>query len=132
MKTYDFGHRVTYAETDRMGFAYYGNYLTWFEIGRTELIRASGMAYRELEDTGYMLPVIEASCRYHAPAKYDDLLTIRTTLAEFKGIRMAFTYQILLDGKVLAEGETKHAFTDRDGKPVKVGKDLKAMILGEK
>jgi len=131
MKAHDHPHRVTYAETDRMGFAYYGNYLTWFEIGRTELIRASGMAYCELEEKGYMLPVTEASCRYHAPAKYDDLVTIRTTLAEFKGIRMTFTYEIVLDGKVLAEGETKHAFTDRDGKPVKVGRDIRALILGE-
>jgi len=114
-----------------MGFAYYGNYLTWFEIGRTELIRASGMAYRELEDRGYMLPVTEASCRYHAPARYDDLVTIRTTLAEFKGIRMTFGYEILLDGRLLAEGATKHAFTDRDGKPVKVSKELRALILGD-
>jgi len=131
MKTHDHPHRVTYAETDRMGFAYYGNYLTWFEIGRTELIRASGMAYRELEERGYMLPVIEATCRYHAPARYDDLVTIRTTLAEFKGIRMTFTYRILLDEKLLAEGETRHAFTDCDGRPVKVGRDVRAMILGE-
>lgn len=131
MKEHDHPHRVTYAETDRMGFAYYGNYLTWFEIGRTEMIRASGMAYRELEDRGYMLPVTEAACRYHAPARYDDLVTIHTTLTEFKGIRMTFGYEILLDGIVLAEGVTKHAFTDRDGKPVKIGKDVKAMILGE-
>jgi acyl-CoA thioester hydrolase len=90
LKHFDHEHRVTYAETDQMGFVYYANYLVYFEIGRTEYIRSSGMSYKQLEDLGYMLPVLEASCKYHKPAKYDDILTIRTKVTDFKGIRLVF------------------------------------------
>ncbi|MGC2424176.1 MAG: thioesterase family protein [Nitrospirota bacterium] len=117
--SFDFPHRVTYAETDKMGFVYYGNYLTYFEIGRTELIRSLGRPYSELEDEGYYLPVIEASCRYLKSALYDDLLTIRTVVSESKGVRLGFKYEILRDNENLAEGMTLHAFVDRQGKPVR-------------
>ncbi|MHB8173076.1 MAG: acyl-CoA thioesterase [Nitrospirota bacterium] len=119
MTGFDFPHRVTYAETDKMGFVYYGNYLTYFEIGRTELIRSFGRPYSDLENEGFCLPVIETSCKYLKPARYDDLLTIRTEISEFKGVRMGFKYEILRDGEKLAEGTTLHAFVDRQGKPVK-------------
>jgi acyl-CoA thioester hydrolase len=117
--SFDFPHRVTYAETDKMGFVYYGNYLTYFEIGRTELIRSLGRPYRELEDEGYYLPVIEASCKYLKAARYDDLLTIRTAVSECKGVRLGFKYEILRDNEKLAQGITLHAFVDRQGKPVR-------------
>ncbi len=117
--SFDFPHRVTYAETDKMGFVYYGNYLTYFEIGRTELIRSLGRPYRELEDEGYYLPVIEASCKYLKSARYDDLLTIRTAVSECKGVRLGFEYEILRDNDKLAQGITQHAFVDRQGKPVR-------------
>ncbi len=117
--SFDFPHRVTYAETDKMGFVYYGNYLTYFEIGRTELIRSLGRPYRELEDEGYYLPVIEASCKYLKSARYDDLLTIRTAVSECKGVRLGFEYEILRDNEKLAQGMTQHAFVDRQGKPVR-------------
>ena len=117
--SFDFPHRVTYAETDKMGFVYYGNYLTYFEIGRTELIRSLGRPYRELEDEGYYLPVIEASCKYLKSARYDDLLTIRTAVSECKGVRLGFQYEILRDNDKLAQGMTQHAFVDRQGKPVR-------------
>lgn len=123
--SHDHEHRVTYAETDKMGFVYYGNYLVYFEIGRTELIRASGFAYKELEDAGYFLPVIEASCRYHKPARYDDLLTIRTQVSEFKGIRLGFSYEILRGEELLAEGSTTHAFMDAEGRPKKLSTAIK-------
>jgi acyl-CoA thioester hydrolase len=116
---FDFPHRVTYAETDKMGFVYYGNYLTYFEIGRTELIRSLGRPYSELEDEGYYLPVIEASCKYLKSARYDDLLTIRTLVSECKGVRLGFTYEVLRDDEKLAQGMTLHAFVDRQGKPVR-------------
>ncbi len=128
MKHFEFEHRVTYAETDRMGFVYYANYLIYFEIGRTEYIRSSGMAYKELEDMGYMLPVLEASCKYHKPARYDDVLTIRTTISEFKGIRLGFTYEIIRDGIKLVEGTTSHAFVDIEGRPRKLSPELQEKI----
>lgn len=122
---HEHGHRVTYSETDQMGFVYYANFLVWFEIGRTELIRAAGLTYRELEEMGFMLPVIEASCRYHRPAMYDDFVTIRTRVTELKGVRMSFGYEIVKDGVVLAEGITRHAFMDKDGRPVKPPQEIK-------
>jgi acyl-CoA thioester hydrolase len=128
MTHHDFPHRVTYSETDRMGFAYYANYLVWFEIGRTELFRASGLAYKDLEDMGYMLPVIEASCRFMRPVHYDDLLTIRTRVSEFKGVRLGFAYAILKDGQVIAEGATLHAFMDKEGRPKKLPRDIRERL----
>ena len=128
MKHFDHEHRVTYAETDRMGFVYYANYLVYFEIGRTEYIRSSGMTYKQLEDMGYMLPVLEASCKYLKPAKYDDILTIRTKVADFKGIRLGFSYEILRDGIKLVEGTTNHAFVDTEGRPKKLSPEIQEKI----
>ncbi len=134
MTSFDFPHRVTYAETDKMGFVYYGNYMTYFEIGRTELIRSFGRPYIDLENEGFYLPVIEVSCRYFKPARYDDLLAIRTEITEFKGVRLGFKYEILRlvgwsrDGEKLAEGATLHAFMDGQGKPVRPPEWLKEMI----
>jgi acyl-CoA thioester hydrolase len=117
--SFDFPHRVTYAETDKMGFVYYGNYLTYFEIGRTELIRSLGRPYSEMEDEGYYLPVIEASCKYMKSARYDDLLTIRTVVSECKGVRLGFKYDVLRNNETIAHGMTLHAFVDGQGKPVR-------------
>jgi len=128
VRHFDFEHRVTYAETDRMGFVYYANYLVYFEIGRTEYIRSSGMAYKELEDMGYMLPVLSASCKYLKPARYDDILTIRTAISEFKGIRLGFSYEILRDGVKLVEGITDHAFVDIEGRPRKLSPEIQEKI----
>lgn len=124
----DFQHRVTYSETDQMGFVYYANYLVYFEIGRTELCRASGLPYRELEEMGYFLPVIEASCRYNAPARYDDILTIRTRVVLFKGLRLNFGYEITKDGLSIADGMTLHAFMDDRGRPKKLSTAVKDRI----
>jgi acyl-CoA thioester hydrolase len=128
MSFYDFPHRVTYSETDQMGFVYYANYFVFFEIGRTELIRASGLPYRVLEEMGFFLPVIEASCRYLGPARYDDLLTIRSWVTEFKGLKLKFSYEIMRDGEKLAEGMTLHAFMDGSGKPKKLSPAIKDRI----
>jgi len=128
LKHFDHEHRVTYAETDRMGFVYYANYLVYFEIGRTEYIRSSGMTYKQLEDMGYMLPVLEASCKYLKPAKYDDILTIRTKVTDFKGIRLGFSYEILRDGIKLVEGTTNHAFVDTEGRPKKLSPEIQEKI----
>jgi acyl-CoA thioester hydrolase len=120
-RTSRFVVRVRYADTDQMGFVYYGNYLRWFEIGRTEMLRALGMSYREVEEAGVRLPVLEARCRYLKPARYDDEVVIETRLAGLGRASMRFTYRVLRapDDEPLAEGETEHCFLDRRGRPVR-------------
>ena len=111
--------RVRYAETDQMGIVYYANYLVWFEIGRVELLRALGLVYSQLEiDHQCILPVIEASCRYRAPARYDDEILIETRPSLLRGSVIKFAYRILrkapegTEPTVLAEGETVHVVCD--------------------
>jgi acyl-CoA thioester hydrolase len=110
--------RVRYAETDRMGVVYYANYLIWFEVGRTDLLRDAGWSYREMETEGFMLPVIEATCVYKQPARYDDELEIRTTGQLMSPVRLRFEYEIARtsDGVLLVTGHTEHASLDRHGK----------------
>ena len=111
--------RVRYAETDQMGIVYYANYLVWFEIGRVELLRSLGLAYSQLEtEHECILPVVEASCRYRSPAKYDDEILIETRPVLLRGSVIKFGYRILrkaADGAeptFLAEGETVHVVCD--------------------
>ena len=118
-------YRVPYADTDQMRVVYYGNYLTYFERGRNELLRACGMTYREMENTGIALPVLEAQVHYHAPATYDDLLDITVWCSEFKGVRLKICCEIKRDGKLLAEGYTIHAHVDiRTLKPLRPSSQL--------
>ncbi len=113
--------RVLFADTDAMGIVYYANYLKWFEAGRVELMRRMGMAYRELTGIGIHLPVTEATVRYLSPARYDDLLSIHAEIRGWKRASIAFGYRIEReDGTALADGSTVHAFTDADGKIVRV------------
>ena len=113
--------RVIYGDTDAAGIVYYGNYLRWFEIGRAELMRQKGFSYRDvMERDGVLLPVIEAGATYHASARYDDVLRIHAEIREVKGVRLTFGYRIQReDGAVLVTGHTVHAFTGRDGRPVR-------------
>jgi len=113
------GLRVRYPEVDRMGVAHHGSHFVWFEIGRTELMRNLGMSYAQLEDDGIYLPVIEAACAYRAPARYDDLLRVRTEIAGASAVRVAFSYRIERepDGVLVATGGTSHAAVDRRGRP---------------
>lgn len=112
--------RVTFADTDAMGIVYYANYLKWFETGRVELMRKMGMVYRDLTSTGYHLPVVEARVKYVSPARYDDLLHIRAEVRNRGGASITFGYEIEReDGRLLAEGDTVHAFTDSRGKVVR-------------
>ncbi len=105
-----------------MGVVYYSNYFVWFEVGRTDLLRESGLTYRELEAQGVSLPVIEAQCEYHRSARYDDDLEILTTGALLSPVRVEFTYRIVKpqDGAELATGRTVHAVLDRDGRPCRL------------
>ena len=111
--------RVRYAETDQMGVAYYANHFVWFELGRTEFFRQRGYVYKDLEEQeGCFIIVAEAHCRYHSPARYDEVLTVRTRVKEARTRVVVFSYEILgPDGRKVATGETLHVVTDREGKP---------------
>ncbi len=111
--------RVRYSETDRMGYVYYGNYASYYEVGRVEALRSLGLSYREMEDSGIMLPVFHFSIKYYKPAFYDDLLTVKTTIPELPTTRIKFLYQIYNINKVLLnEGETTLIFVNtKTGKP---------------
>ena len=112
--------RVRYAETDQMGYVYYGNYYTYFEVGRVECMRARGVAYKDMEiaDDSFIV-VAESNCRYRRPARYDDLLRIRTRVAELRRRTLKFSYEVLreADSELLASGETLHVICDRQGRP---------------
>ena len=112
--------RVRYAETDQMGVVYHANFFVWFEVGRVELIRAMGMEYRrmEIEDDCHIV-VADAHCRYHHPARYDELLRVRTRIAESKSRVVRFSYEVFResDRTLLATGETVHVICGRNGRP---------------
>ncbi|MDX2433085.1 MAG: thioesterase family protein [Desulfobacterales bacterium] len=114
-------YRVLYGDTDAAGVVYYANYLRYFEKGRTEYMRDLVMTYKKIEDLGLLLPVIECYSRYKAPASYDDLLTIETSLAELKNVSCRFNYRIYKNDSdnsrtLLAKGYTVNASVNRDGK----------------
>ena len=108
--------RVRYAETDRMGLLHHANYLVYFEQARTELLRMRGVAYKDLEDQGYFLVIAKVELKYRAPAHYDDLLTIRTSVTRATPVRLEHRYEVVRDGAVICEGSTTLACVDREGK----------------
>ena len=123
--------RVRYAETDGMGVVYYGNYLTWFEVGRTDLLRQLGRSYREIEESERIhLPVVEAHCRYHKPARYDDLVDILTRASRPTRASLQFDYELSRaeDGVLLASGSTLHVAVDRQGKPCRLPRELRGLF----
>jgi acyl-CoA thioester hydrolase len=123
--------RVRYAETDQMGFAYYANYLAWFEVGRCEWLRSLGWSYRDLEvRDAIMLPVIEAHCEYRQPARYDDEILIRSRGGLASPVRIRFTYEVVRagDGAALAGGHTVHASTDLAGRPKRLPARVRAFF----
>ncbi|MDD5757993.1 MAG: acyl-CoA thioesterase [Desulfobulbaceae bacterium] len=118
--------RVLYGDTDSGGVVYYANYLRYFEHGRTELMRDRCCTYRDLEDQGFIMPVVESYLRYKASAAYDDLLNIRTALVELKSVSCKFNYTIFResDQKLLVKGFTVHAVVNRAGRLVKFPEDV--------
>ncbi len=113
MISFQMQHRVAYYETDTMGYVHHSNYIRYFEIARTEMIRAAGFSYAALEATGVMMPIIEVQCRYKLPAKYDDLLTLKATVRDEPTARMTIDYEILNEeGGVVCIGSTVLAFVD--------------------
>jgi acyl-CoA thioester hydrolase len=111
---------VRYGEADGMGIVYYANYLTYFEVGRTDFFCAQGMHYASLEEQGILAPCVEVSCRYHRPARYGQELTLSTALTAMPGVRLVFSYHLTrpADGALLATGQTVHACVDRSGRPL--------------
>ena len=123
--------RVRYAETDKMGVVYHSNYLIWFEIGRTDWLRETGITYREMEaEDGIQLPVIEAHCEYRQGARYDDDIEIRTRAKKLSPVRVQFDYEAIrrADGATLATGHTVHATIDRQGRPVRMPDRVKELF----
>ncbi|HEY3121428.1 MAG TPA: thioesterase family protein [Vicinamibacteria bacterium] len=122
--------RVRYAETDQMGIAHHAEYFAWFEVGRTDLLRGRGLTYRELEQDGVRLPVIETHAQFRRPAYYDDLLEIRTRLVAISGARVSFEYEVLRSGSpdVLAVGSTSHAAVGQDGRPRRLPPELRRSL----
>ena len=110
--------RVRYAETDQMGVVYHANYFVWFEVGRVELMRELGVSYREMEQEGCMIAVVDVRCRYKSPARYDDELVVRTQLKNVRETLVHFSYELVRasDGTLLAEAETTHIVIDNEMK----------------
>ncbi len=123
-------HRVSYGETDAMGVLYYAEYLHIFERARSEFIRTRGMSYAEVEKRGIILPVREATCRYRAPARYDDLLRVRVGISAWGRASVTFSYAIYDEEKkrLLTTGTTQHAMVSPTGRPVAVPDWLKRLF----
>ncbi len=124
--SYRVSYRVIYGDTDQMGVSYYANYLKWFEMGRNDFLRKIGTPYTSVEKSGLMFPVIEVSCRYHRPARYDDEVVIETSITDLAPVSLIFSYRILRkdDDQLLATGWTKHACVDREGQITKMLPDM--------
>lgn len=136
MFSYKHQVRVRYAETDNMGYVYYGNYAAYYEVARTEMLRSTGISYKELEDMGVMLPVIELHSQYIKAAKYDDLITINIYIREKPGIRIKFEYELFNeDGELLNTGSTQLVFIDmernRPCRPPAIFQEKMAPFFGE-
>lgn len=126
--------RVRYAETDKMGIVHHSNYLIWFEAGRSDLCRARGFSYKAMEEEdGALMVVAEAYCRFKSPAFYEDILIVRTQVAEIRSRSIRFIYEIFRpsDAMLVAEGETLHVVTDNDKKVRQIPEIYKERLVGE-
>jgi acyl-CoA thioester hydrolase len=117
-------YRVIYGDTDQMGVVYYANYLAFFERGRVEYMREHDIDYAAFERAGLFLPVVDAHVRYHAPARFNDLITIDAVVAASTRVTLTFHYRILKDALLLAVGETVHACIHKDGRPTRLPHNL--------
>ncbi|EIM78311.1 4-hydroxybenzoyl-CoA thioesterase [Nitritalea halalkaliphila LW7] len=122
--------RVRYAETDQMGYVYYGNYAMYFEVGRVEALRQIGFSYKEMEAAGIMMPVLEQHTRYRKPGRYDALLTIKVRIPEMPGVKIRFEYEVFdEEGQCITEGYTLLTFTRTDThRPCRPPQDLLALL----
>jgi len=124
--------RVRYAETDQMGYVYYGNYATYYEVARVESLRQLGLSYKDLEADGIMMPVLENYSKYIAPGRYDELLTVKTVIKKRPVVKIVFNYEIFNEANELINiGETKLAFIDTaSGKPCRMPADMAGALSG--
>ena len=127
MRQHESQFRVRYSETDAMGFLHHANYIKYFEVGRTELFRAQGGDYRAMEEGGLFLVVAKLGCRYRAPARYDDLLTLRSTITVASEAKLEHEYELFRDGTLLCTGHSTLACVDRTGKLQRMPAELLAM-----
>lgn len=124
--------RVRYAETDQMGYVYYGNYATYYEVARVESLRSLGFTYRELEEQGVIMPVLEYTSKFIRPAQYDDHLMIKTIIKEKPGTRMRFNYEVYKENspQLLNLGETTLVFVSKEtGKPCEIPEMMKNLLF---
>jgi acyl-CoA thioester hydrolase len=117
--------RVRYAETDRMGLLHHANYFVYFELARTEMLRAKGFSYKDVEDAGHFLVVVDIGCKFKKPAYYDELLVIRTSVLRVTHVKIEHEYKVMRDGAVLAEGRSTLACVDKDGRPQALPESLR-------
>lgn len=125
---------VRYAETDQMGIVHHSNYPIWFEAGRTDFLKQTGVSYSEVESRNVMLPLYEITCRFKSPAKYEDEIAVITSIKELSRVRLILAYEVLnrKNRTLLATGETLHAFTDKDLRPLNAEKfipDIYALMV---
>ena len=122
--------RVRYAETDQMGYVYYGNYATYYEVARVECMRALGLSYKSLEDRGFMMPVLENFSKYIAPALYDELLIIKVSIRERPKVKITFHYEFINEqGKLIHTGNTLLVFINKEtGKPCRIPAEMDEIL----
>ncbi|HHV30040.1 acyl-CoA thioesterase [Acetivibrio mesophilus] len=115
---------VRYAETDQMGIVHHSNYPIWFEAARTEFIKSMGMPYSKIEERGFMLPLIELTCRYKGSARYEDRVIVKTCVKQISYSRVTFSYEVFkgCDNSLITTGQTVHAWTNRSLKPINIKK----------
>lgn len=131
MKTNETEQRVYYADTDQEGVVYYANYLRWFEIGRTEILRQCGYDYSDILKKSLIVPIVEVKCNYQEPARYNDIIIIKTTIENIGNSSIKFNYKIMRkgDSKLLAEGYTVNVFVDKKSmKPTKIPEELRKAL----
>lgn len=123
--------RVRYADTDQMGVVYYANYLVWLEIARTEFLRSRGIDYRNIErEKQLALPAVEAFCKYKAPARYDDIIVIKTKISQIKNSSLRFDYELFNkeSNQLLVTAYTVHVFIDKDRRPVRIPEQMREVF----
>ena len=123
-ESHEIAVRVRYAETDRMGLLHHANYFVYFEMGRTELLRQRGVSYRDIEDSGFLLVIVDIGCKFKRPARYDDLLTLRTSVDRVTHVKIVHKYELFHEGTLLAEGHSTLACVDREGRPQRLPEAL--------
>jgi acyl-CoA thioester hydrolase len=122
-------YRVCYADTDQMGVVYYANYFMLFERARTELLRLNGLSYKEIEEQGFMLPVLDAHAKYHRPARYDDLLDITARVVEFDGLKLKTACEVKRDGVLLVDGDVTLVFLNaKTGRPSRPPENIRQIF----